>query len=105
MDSKSASVTANSISFVLTEPTMVSLGVLANMQGKQCLSFAGFDLMQYPLLPLEGKVDGIRNATIATPDNLNQAVGSLSEVFDLSGRRVQVLGKGVYIIGHRKVLK
>ena len=105
MDSKSASVTANSISFVLTEPTTVSLGVLANMQGKQCLSFAGFDLMQYPLLPLEGKVDGIRNATIATPDNLNQAVGSLSEVFDLSGRRVQVLGKGVYIIGHRKVLK
>ena len=105
MESKSASVTANSISFVLTEPTTVSLGVLANMQGKQCLSFAGFDLMQYPLLPLEGKVDGIHDATIATPDNLNQAVGSQSEVFDLSGRRVRVPGKGVYIIGHRKVLK
>lgn len=105
MESKSATVAANSICFILSEPTTVSLGLLANMQGKQCLSFAAFDLTQYPLLPLEGKIDGIRNVTIETPDELNQAVGSQSKVYDISGRRVYVPGRGAFIIGHRKVLK
>ena len=105
MEGKSSSVTANSISFVLTEPTTVSLGLLANMQGKQCLSLGAFELTRYPLLPLEGKIDDIHNITIQNPDELNQTVSSQAKVFDLSGRRIQVPSKGVFIIGHRKVLK
>ena len=99
MDSKSA-VSSNSIHFIVSEPTTISIGLLANMQGSQCLSLRSFNLVQYPLLPFEGKTDGIQ--TVTDKNNKNQ--NSPQMIFDLSGRRTQMYNNGVYIVGGKKEL-
>ena len=56
--------------------------------------------MQYPLLPFEGKTDGIQ--TVTDKNNKNQ--NSPQMIFDLSGRRTQMYNNGVYIVGGKKEL-
>ncbi len=98
MDSKGTANT-NSAFFVLTEQTTVSLGILANMAGQQCLSIESFSLATLPISPMEGYVDGVEE--LPTPASLNRS----NTIYDLSGRRIRIPGKGVYIIGGRKVMK
>lgn len=100
MESK-VNTNQNELFFVLTEPTTVSLGILANLAGQQCLSIKSFVLTQYPLSPMEGLVDAIADATIDTPASIN----AQKHIYDLSGRRVNIPGKGVYIIGGKKVVR
>ncbi len=101
MDSKSTS-TENKVFFALTEPATVSLGILSNMAGQQCMSLRSFALTAMPLTKIEGLADGIGQAV--TPQDLNNGLGNGS-IYDLSGRRIQIPGKGVYIIGGKKVVR
>ena len=50
---------------------------------------------------MEGLTSGINTAPIDTPANLNAA----PVIYDLSGRRVSIPGKGIYIIGTKKVIR
>lgn len=100
MESK-PTVSQNTLFFVLTEPSTVSLGVLANMAGEQCMAFQSFTLTQYPLTPMEDLVDGIH--TIDTPATINATTSSV--IYDLTGRRISIPTKGVYIIGGKKVVR
>lgn len=99
MESKS-NASQNDLFFVLTEPATISLGILANLAGQQCLSVKSFTLTQYPLSKMEGLVDTINGATIDTPASINA-----HPIYDLSGRRVNIPGKGIYIIGGKKVVR
>ena len=108
MVSKSATVANNSLFFAVSEPTTVSLGILASMKGEQSITFQSFGLTAYTLTQIEplddpGYVEGIAPITIQPTD---QPFGSLGQgkIYDLSGRRVTIPGKGIYIIGGRKVM-
>ena len=94
-------VSQNRLFFILSEPTTLSLGLLANMSGQQCLSIQSFTLTHYQLSPMEGLTSGINTAPIDTPASLNAAPA----IYDLSGRRVSIPGKGIYIIGTKKVIR
>lgn len=94
-------VSQNRLFFILSEPTTLSLGLLANMSGQQCLSIQSFTLTHYQLSPMDGLTSGINTAPIDTPASLNAAPA----IYDLSGRRVSIPGKGIYIIGTKKVIR
>lgn len=103
MQSKDTGATGSSLFFLVTEPSTVSVGVLANMSGQQCLSISSFSLSKYEIMPIE-KLDipsSINELPAVTPAALN----SEPHIYDLSGRRVTVPGKGVFIIGGKKVVK
>lgn len=102
---KSASL-QNSVFFVLTEPAKVSLGLLASMTGKQALYIKSFALKCYDITPMNGVINGCNGIKLdgvgaETPADINAA----GNVYDLSGRRVMVPGKGIYIIGGKKVVR
>lgn len=102
---KSASL-QNSVFFVLTEPAKVSLGLLASMTGKQALYIKSFALKCYDITPMNGVINGCNGIKLGgvvpeTPADINAA----GNVYDLSGRRVMVPGKGIYIIGGKKVVR
>ena len=90
----------NDLFFVLTEPATISLGIGSGGAVQQCLSIKSFTLTQYPLSKMEGLVDTINGATIDTPASINA-----HPIYDLSGRRVNISGKGIYIIGGKKVVR
>ena len=97
MDNK-ATASSNSIRFIVSEPTTISIGLLANMQGSQCLSLRSFKLMQYPLLSFEGKTDQIQTVTDKNNKKLPHTI------YDLSGRHTKMLNNGIYIVGGKKEL-
>ena len=97
MDNK-ATASSNSIRFIVSEPTTISIGLLANMQGSQCLSLRSFKLMQYSLLSFEGKTDGIQTITDKNNKKLPHTI------YDLSGRHTKMLNNGIYIVGGKKEL-
>lgn len=98
MDTKDEA-SSNTLVFFFTEPTTVSLGILANLSGTQCVSIDSFVLSSYTLTKIEGTADGIND--VISAEDLNNS----KDVYDLSGRRVNIPGKGVFIIGGKKVIK
>lgn len=88
------------ITFSLTQETEVSLGIIVNMTGQESFSMdyfrlegEQFDFLQ-PVVPTDVKaVSPARNDT-----------DRIYEIYDISGRRVPSMEKGVYISGNRKVL-
>ena len=91
--------TLNTVRFILTEPSTVSLGILANMQGDRCMTIDSFELTQYPLTIIKGVADGIDDAQIS--DTLHDGTAA----YDLSGRRVFNPQKGIYIVNGCKLIK
>lgn len=107
MSEASASL-QNSIFFVLAEPTTVSLGILANMQDIRQFYIKSFALTRYDVTPMNGLVQGIGSVIIpgSTDDaDTPAAINASDHIYDLSGRRVMVPGKGIYIIGGKKVVR
>ena len=98
MDTKDEA-SSNTLVFFFTEPTTVSLGILANLSGTQCVSIDSFVLNSYTLTKIEGTTDGIND--VINAEDLNNS----KDVYDLSGRRVNIPGKGIFIIGGKKVIK
>lgn len=94
----------NSVFFMLTEPTTVSVGVLSNMQDKQQFYIKSFNLKRYDITPMNGLIDGIGSITLPGDVDTPASINAARSIYDLSGRRVAVPGKGVYIIGGKKVV-
>lgn len=99
MDSKN-SAAFNTVTFLVTEPTEVSLGILSNLTGQSCLSLSKFSLEMYEIIRIVHDPTGIED--ILTPEEINT---NNRNIYDLSGRKIRVPGKGVYIIGNKKVIK
>lgn len=98
MQSKSGTCTSNSVFFVLPEPAEVSVGLVVNMGGLQCMAFSSFSLTKYPLEQIEALPEGIEPVT--QPEAQRD-----DTIYDLSGRRVlRPEQGGVYIIGKQKVI-
>lgn len=90
---------SNSVFFVLTEETEVSLGLVVNMSGLQCMTFSSFSLTCYPVEHIGEPSDGIEAA------GQSPGSGSNGILCDLNGRLVSKAQKGVYIINGKKVVK
>lgn len=90
---------SNTLVFFFNEPTTVSLGIVANLAGNQCLSINSFVLSSYTLTKIEGTTNGIDD--VINAEDLNNS----KDAYDLSGRRVNIPGKGIFIIGGKKVIK
>ena len=58
-----------------------------------------FELTQYPLTIIKGVADAIDDAQISDTSHDGTAA------YDLSGRRVFNLQKGIYIVNGRKLIK
>ena len=98
MEAKSDAHPSNSLSFVLTEATEVSLGMVVNMNGQNCATFSAFNLVKYPLEQIEALPEGIEDITL-TQEKRD------GTIYDLYGRRViRPERGGVYIIGGQKVM-
>lgn len=96
----------NKVFFILTEPTTICLGILTNMQDIQQFYIKSFMLKRCDVTPMKGLIDGIGSVTmpdgtITTPSTIN----AQRSIYDLSGRKVNAPGKGVYIVGGKKVVR
>lgn len=98
MEAKSDAHPANSLNFVLTEQTEVSLGMVVNMNGKNCATFQSFSLMKSnveTIVPLPTSIAPV------SPD----APGTTAPLYDILGRRVWTpVRGGVYIRGGQKIV-
>ena len=98
MQPKSAEVTSNAITFTLTQPATVSVGLLVNMEGKQCLTLSNFSLTRYTLGTLRPVPEAVEHISL-TPGAGSPAI------YDLSGRPVTRPVRGqIYIMQGRKVM-
>ena len=89
------------VSFVLSEETEVSVGVIVNLTGQASFGIHAFKLEGVTVEPLEptDNPDGI-----STPKSL-VAETEFKGIYDLSGRKVQTPKRGIYIQDGRKVLR
>ena len=102
------SASGASVSFVLTDKTTISLGLLINMSGKSCMALQKFILT-------EGVVN-IIGTTKEIPMNVENIEVDITPtapkgIYDLMGRRISThstdthtLAPGIYIIDGRKVV-
>lgn len=98
MEPKSGSVTSNSMFFIVSEETEVSLGVLSNLSGQQCMTVESFSLSSYPCSTIVNDPSGIA-------DVIQQNGKRNNTIYDIYGRRVlKPVKGGVYIIGGQKVV-
>ena len=105
-----ASDNTNAVTFVLTKESTVSVGLLVNMSGNQCLTLQKFTLTKAPVTVIGNTEEipvGIDRIEFAGNTHLTIAEG----IFDLTGRQIRKeaantdgLAPGLYIINGRKVL-
>lgn len=75
MSPKSSTVKSNSVTFTLSKESTISLGLVINMSGKQCLAIKQFSLERLPVTVIEGsdnagyelKVDASGYASLYLP--------------------------------------
>ena len=63
-------VDANSVGFVVTEETVVSVGLLVNMSGQSCLTLQRFTLTKSPVIVHEKASDAVPSITKLSNDRL-----------------------------------
>lgn len=88
------------VSFVLEEETEVSLGIIANLTGQSSFCINNFKLEGVTLehlLPLDTDAIEVPVATM-------QGEGSISRIYDISGRMVTHPSHGVYIKDNKKII-
>ena len=99
-------VEVNKMGFYLAEESTVSLGVLVNMGGEQCMALQRFGLKKeaYTVVTPTNGVEHL------TPDHEAMPHSAAQGVYDLAGRQLrtssqtQGLAPGLYIIDGRKVV-
>ena len=89
---------SNTLIFALTEETEVSIGLLANQSGKNCMSLESFNLKKLSYQPIVNDPSGVDGIVTESKPRDNK-------IYDLFGRRVLTPQKGgVYIIGGQKAV-
>lgn len=97
MAPKTSDVTSNTLVFQVAERTEVSLGIVANMSGKQCLAIRSFALNYCPAEVMQPLPDGIGAVKGDNP--------LVRGIYDMNGRRVNAPRRGnLYIIDGNKVV-
>lgn len=94
---------SNSVRFSLAEETTVSLGLLVNIDGKQCMAIKKFILTSDNTEYIEA--DGETVTSIECIEEVKGVNEKLKGIYDLSGRKLeQVTQPGIYIIDGKKAV-
>ena len=92
---------SNSVRFSLDEETTVSLGLLVNIDGQQCMVIKKFTLETDNTEYIEA--DGETLTSIECIEEVKGENGKLKGIYDLSGRKLEkVTQPGIYIINGKK---
>ena len=92
---------SNSVRFSLAEETTVSLGLLVNIDGQQCMVIKKFTLETDNTEYIEA--DGETLTSIECIEEVKGENGKLKGIYDLSGRKLEkVTQPGIYIINGKK---
>lgn len=101
---------SNALSFMLTEESTVSIGILANMSGARCMTIKQFSLIQSDINVVGSTREIPSEVTFITCDN-NSLDSILKGIYDLTGRKLrqdsqstQGLTPGLYIIDGQKTI-
>ena len=93
---------SNSVRFSLKEETEVSLGLLVNIDGKQCMAIKKFTLETDNTEYLDANYEDATSI-----ESITQSVERVDDdaIYDLQGRRIEKITQpGIYIVGGKKVL-
>lgn len=94
---------SNSVRFSLAEETTVSLGLLVNIDGKQCMAIKKFILTTDNTEYIEA--DGETLTSIECIEEVKGVNEKLKGIYDLSGRKLeQITQPGIYIIDGKKAV-
>ena len=94
---------SNSVRFSLKEDTEVSLGLLVNIDGKQCMVIKKFTLERDNTEYIDA--NGETATSIESIEEVKTENGKLKGIYDLQGRKVlEITSPGIYIIKGKKVL-
>lgn len=94
---------SNSVRFSLAEETTVSLGLLVNIDGKQCMAIKKFILTTDNTEYIDA--DGETVTSIECIEEVKGVNEKLKGIYDLSGRKLeQVTQPGIYIIDGKKAV-
>ena len=94
---------SNSVMFSLAEETTVSLGLLVNIDGQQCMAIKKFILTTDNTEYIEA--DGETLTSIECIEEVKGVNEKLKGIYDLSGRKLeQVTQPGIYIIDGKKAV-
>lgn len=92
---------SNSVRFSLDEETTVSLGLLVNIDGQQCMVIKKFTLETDNTEYIEA--DGETLTSIECIEEVKGENGKLKGIYDLSGRKLEKITQpGIYIIDGKK---
>ena len=92
---------SNSVRFSLAEETTVSLGLLVNIDGQQCMVIKKFTLETDNTEYIEA--DGETLTSIECIEEVKGENGKLKGIYDLSGRKLEKITQpGIYIIDGKK---
>ena len=93
---------SNSVRFSIKEETEVSLGLLVNIDGKQCMAIKKFTLETDNTEYLDANYEDATSI-----ESITQSVERVEDdaIYDLQGRRIEnITQPGIYIVGGKKVL-
>ena len=94
---------SNSVRFSLAEETTVSLGLLVNIDGQQCMAIKKFILTTDNTEYIEA--DGETLTSIECIEEVKGVNEKLKGIYDLSGRKLeQITQPGIYIIDGKKAV-
>ncbi|MCM1029428.1 MAG: DUF5013 domain-containing protein [Pseudoflavonifractor sp.] len=99
-DKDSAEGRVNTLSFILPEPTTVSIGILVNMTGNILMAIEDFNLKHTDITKLEHDPTGIN-----APASDTNSSAAPQGIYDLQGRRLNAItAPGIYIVNGRKMI-
>ena len=90
----------NKLEFFILEKSTVSLGLLVNMSGSSCMAIQRFTLKCKDFV-----IIGAPDVTGVISMPVDEVAPVEDIVYDLQGRRVVEMQKGVYIVNGKKVVK
>ena len=97
------SAMSNSVKFNLTRETEVSLGLLVNLDGKQCMTIQSFVLERDNTEYLDANYEDI--TSIKCIEEVENENGKLKGIYDMQGRKLEnITAPGIYIVDGKKLL-
>lgn len=97
------SATSNSTKFYLDDETVVSLGLLVNLGGKQCMTIQSFVLECDNTEFIDA--NGETATSIECIEEVKTVNGKVKGIYDMQGRKLDTITKpGLYIVNGKKVI-
>ena len=97
------SATSNSTKFYLDDETVVSLGLLVNLGGKQCMTIQSFVLECDNTEFIDA--NGETATSIGCIEEVKTENGKVKGIYDMQGRKLEnITAPGIYIVDGKKLL-